>query len=409
MRRQEGNENAMSAEGGAGATASRVIARLASTTAYRVAEVLPLPRTADVNVVPAAVGAMTARWLTHALCADVPAARVIDFAAVGPTSQTTSRATLHLQYNDAGIDAGLPNTVFAKLTATLRQRMFLGLIRCLEGEPLFYRDLRPKLSIECPYGYYGAVDRKSWRSVVLTEDIAATRSATFLHATSRISRADIESLVSVMAGFHGAMWESPQITRASWLKTPYDHFHNTSAFLNMRKRVAVGVRRTADIVPVRIRDNVNDLWQPFLASMQACSTGPATLLHGDPHVGNTYRSGMGATAFLDWQVCMKGSWAFDYAYVVSTALTVEDRRAWERDLLVYYLDALAAAGGQPPSFDEAFRLYRQCLMYPFHTWTTVIGRSAMQPLMQEEDVCRLIIERVAHAIDDLDAFPTAGL
>jgi hypothetical protein len=384
-----------------------VIGRLACTTAYRAVELLP--RTDNLNGVPATAGAMTARWLTHALCANAPGARVTDVAAGGPTSQTTSRATLHLQYNDAGVEAGLPAAVFAKLTATLRQRLFLGLIRCIEGEPLFYRDLRPKLSIECPHGYYGAVDRRSWRSVVLIEDIADTRNATFLHATSAISRADIESLLKVMAGFHGAMWESPQITRAAWLKTPIDHFHNTSAFLNMRKRMAVGIRRTADTVPARIRDNVDGLWQPFLASMRACSVGPTTLLHGDSHVGNTYRSDTGATAFLDWQVCMRGSWAFDVAYVVATALTVEDRRAWECDLLTYYLDALAAAGGQPPSFDEAFRLYRQCLMYPFHAWTTVIGRSAVQPLMQPEDVCRLIIGRVAHAIDDLDAVSAVGL
>lgn len=385
------------------ATAGRVIGRLAATSSYRIAEILPGTGRSDASRVPSSVAAITDDWLTHALCADVPGARVTGFTPSGPTSQTTSRATLHLRYNDQGAEAGLPTSVFAKLTATLRQRMFLGLIRCIEGEPLFYRNIRPQIEIDCPRGYHGSVDPKSWRSVVLIEDIASTRGATFLHANSSIGRDDIESLAKVMAGFHGAAWNNPAILSADWLKSPLDHFQNTSAFLNMRKRVEVGVQRTADIVPARIRDHVEDLWDPFLASMQACSTGPATLLHGDPHVGNTYRSASGVTALLDWQVCMKGSWAFDYAYAVATALTIEDRRAWERDLLAFYLDSLAEAGGHPPSFDEAFRQYRQCLMYPFHTWTTVIGRSAVQPLMQEEDVCRLIIERLAHAIDDLDA------
>ena len=382
-------------------TVGRVAGRLALTGGHRAAELLPFGR--GEHEAPASVADITPRWLTRALCAEVPGAQVIDFRATGPTSQTTSRSTLHLTYNEAGVEGGLPTSVFAKLTATLRQRMFLGLIRCIEGEPLFYRDIRPQLDLECPRGYHGAVEQGSWRSVVLIEDIAATRGATFQHATTPITRDGIESLLSVMAGYHGAMWQSAAIARAPWLKSPLDHFDNTSAFLNMRARVEVGIRRAADVVPPRIRQHASDLWEPFIASMEGASSGPATLLHGDPHVGNTYRTASGTTALLDWQVCMKGSWAFDYAYAVATALAVDDRREWEQDLLAFYLDALRDAGGSPPPFDEAFRLYRQCLMYPFHTWTTVLGRSAVQPLMQEEDVCLLIIERLAHAIDDLNA------
>jgi hypothetical protein len=278
-------------------------------------------------------------------------------------------------------------------------------IRCLEGEPRFYSDLRPLLDLECPEGYFGAVDARSWRSVVLIEDIARTRGAEFLHATNAVDRAGIESLLTVMAGYHGSLWRSPAIEgpAAGWLKSPLDHFHNTSAFLNMRKRVAVGVERSQAGIPASVRNDPDGLWDAFVRSMRGASEGPMTLLHGDPHVGNTYRTGQGAMALADWQVCMRGSWAFDYAYAVGTALSVEDRRAWEGELLPFYLERLAAAGGEPPELADAQRAYAQCLMYPFHTWTTVIGRSAVQPLMQPEDVCQIIIERLAHAIEDLGA------
>jgi len=383
------------------ATAGRTVGRLGLTLGSRAAEaVRRAPYTAATEVPPSAA-AITPQWLTDALCRDVPGARVTAVRADGQTSQTTARASLRLTYDEAGSAAGLPEAVFVKLTTTVRQRLFLGLIRCLEGEPWFYRELRPQLDIECPHGYYGAADDRSWRSIVVIEDIAATRGATFCHATTAVDRADMESLLAVMASYHGAMWESPAIRDG--LKSPLDHFHNVSAFLDMRKRCAVGVQRAGAVVPRAVRDDPDGLWSAFVASMRACSEGPATLLHGDPHVGNTYRTGAGATALTDWQVCMRGSWAYDYAYAVSTALSVEDRRAWEEDLLVFYLERLARAGGDPPELDEARRMYRRCLMYPLHTWTTVLGRSAVQPLMQEEDVCRLIIERVSHAIDDLDA------
>jgi hypothetical protein len=63
---------------------------------------------------------------------------------------------------------------------------------------------------------------------------------------------------------------------------------------------------------------------------------------------------------------------------------VDERREREQDLLALHLDVLRDAGASRPPFEEAFGLYRQCSMYPLHTWTTVI-------------------QRPAHAIDDLTA------
>ncbi|KRB80433.1 hypothetical protein ASE01_02885 [Nocardioides sp. Root190] len=386
-------------------TAARALGRMASTGGCRLAEVVPGSR--RLRSVPASVGDLTEEWLTGALCGEVPGARVLGFTADGATSQTTSRATLDLTYNDAGQAAGLPDRVFAKLTTTFQQRLFMGLIRCIDGEPLFYCHLRGGLTVAGPQGYFGDVDPVSWRSIVLMEDVATTQAATFLHSTSQVSRSDIESLLLGMASFHGSMSNAQALTDHAWLKRPIDHFHNTSAFLNMKRRVEVGVERSADVVPDVVQRNLGHLWTNLLSSMSASSEGDLTLLHGDPHVGNTYRTGDGTVTLLDWQVCMKGSWAFDVAYAIGSALTVEDRRAWEDDLLAMYLDAFGAAGGVVPDLDTARRLYRENLMYPFHTWTTVLGRSALQPRMQEDDVSRLIIERLAHAIADHGSYVAA--
>jgi hypothetical protein len=97
------------------------------------------------------------------------------------------------------------------------------------------------------------------------------------------------------------------------------------------------------------------------------------------------------------------------AYIVATALTVGDRRACERDLLDFYLDRLAAAGGAEMSRDHAWQAYRQATFYPYFAWVYTIGRSRLQPTFQPEDVSLLMIERIAAAIEDLDSLAAVGL
>jgi hypothetical protein len=76
---------------------------------------------------------------------------------------------------------------------------------------------------------------------------------------------------------------------------------------------------------------------------------------------------------------MRGNWAFDVSYTIATSLTVADRRDWERELLAFYLEKLAAAGGTAPDFDAAWLSYRQQMYWSYFGWLLSIGRSAIQP------------------------------
>ena len=68
---------------------------------------------------------------------------------------------------------------------------------------------------------------------------------------------------------------------------------------------------------------------------------PNVFLHSDVHIGNWYQSGLGRMGLCDWQCPSRGHWSRDVAYAISAALTVENRRSWERDLLARYLERLA--------------------------------------------------------------------
>ena len=60
----------------------------------------------------------------------------------------------------------------------------------------------------------------------------------------------------------------------------------------------------------------------------------------------------GRACFFDWEAVQTGNWAQDVAYHLATVLSIEDRRAHERELLGHYLAELAAHGGPAIDFEE---------------------------------------------------------
>ncbi len=86
------------------------------------------------------------------------------------------------------------------------------------------------------------------------------------------------------------------------------------------------------------------------------------------HASNVYYVAGGSGGLLDWQLALRGCWALDVAYLMSTVLTPAQRAAHERDLLGAYLDRLRALGVEPPAFDEAWLRYRQNILYGVVMW-----------------------------------------
>lgn len=73
------------------------------------------------------------------------------------------------------------------------------------------------------------------------------------------------------------------------------------------------------------------------------------LVHGDTQIGNTFVDAHGQPGFLDWQGVHVNSGLHDVTYFMTGALTVEERRAHERELFGFYLLELHRAGG--PRFE----------------------------------------------------------
>jgi hypothetical protein len=386
--------------------AARRVARVVFATAR---ERVARARAVTADEVPRCPREIDAKWLTAVLCAREPGAYVTSMRLGRGSSGTTTRRALEVDYNEVGLAAGLPTRLFAKCTTTLAQRLMLGLGGFLYGEPGFYTLVRPELEVEAPRGYFGAVDPRSWRSIVLLEDVAATRGASFWQPSTQINRGQIEDLLSSAAEWHSRLWGDARLAGWRWLKTPAEQMRLIDALIGLANRLPVGAERARGVIPSGLRGRQSDLYAAMRRSMSMSSRGTPTLLHGDLHIANTYVLPGGRMGIVDWQVGLRGSWAHDYSYLVATALEIEDRRAWERELLDFYLERLTIAGGERIPRAKAWSAYRSALLYPYFEWVYTLGRSRLQPNFQPDGVSLTMIERISTAIDDLDSLEVVGL
>lgn len=382
------------------------IARVgAGVAAERVRPGGPVTRAGEV---PARVGQLTPEWLTAALCGGHPGAAVTGFELGEGSTGTASRRALNVRYNAVGSREGLPTAVYTKSTPGFVNRVLIGITGAAGAEALFYDRIRSCLEIGAPAGYHGAWDPRSCRSMILIEDIVRTRGATFGDAATHVNRAEAESMVEEMAGYHGALWEDPRLDR-EW--TSLRDSESWQRNFNVKTGFDVGAvaafRFASEEIPPALHDRRSEVRAALMRSLAINAGGPRTLLHQDVHPGNWFRLPGGTLHLYDWQGIAKGNWALDVAYALSAGLDVEDRRDWERDLLVRYLDALAAAGGKPPTFDDAFLAYRQQMFHGLVFWAYTLLVGKLQPI-QPEALVRILIGRTAQAVVDLESLDSVG-
>lgn len=368
------------------------------------------PRPSSLDEVPAGPEALTADWLSRALCAEVPGAQVVDFE-LGPRNDGTSaRRTLRVTYNDAGRAAGLPEAVFSKSAPGFLNRMVgagAGLARI---ELTFYRDVRPLLDIEAPRTLHAAFDPVSHRQMLLTDDVAVTRGASFGTALDRtLTREQAEQLVRTLAAVNARFWGEPLRDRfGGWLRGVQEYLAMLDGTLNARARIASGFERARDVIEPEVYRRRGEAYDVLVRSQHLnATTEPQVFVHGDVHPGNWYLTGDGRLGLYDWQMCVIGGPARDLAYALSTHLPTEDRRAWERELLEAYLDELRTRGvADPPTPDELFLAYRRQVIYGFFAWLATIGRSPLQPRYQPDEISKANLRRISQACADLETFDT---
>lgn len=334
--------------------------------------------------------------LTRALSASFPGAEVSRVRVVTRASGTNSNARLAVEYVR---NVGAPESIFAKLPATgPTQRELVKKSGMAKREVGFYRDVAPSVSLRFPAAYHAAHDDETGDFVLLLEDVGAL-GVRFPTPSSRtpfeVARRAVEDLADLHLAYcqdaslrERVAWVGPQIRLreygAGMLATALEH---------CRSSLPDEFARLARFY-VDHHDAIHDEWEK----------GAWSLIHGDCHFGNLFLEA-DRIGFFDW-----GCMAFmpgmrDVGYFLCMGLSVEDRRAFERELIGIYLDRVAAGGGPEMAWDEAWLLHRIHAAYtvpasaPASIYGLLQGKVEFDP-----DVVAAFLERSTAAIEDLRAF-----
>lgn len=273
-----------------------------------------------------------------------------------------------------------------------------------ENEVRFYRDLRRELDIEAPTAFASHFDPVTGRFGLLLEDLTA-RGARFPSAIEPVSLDEVRSILGHLATLHAQFWNSPRFDdELAWVDTPlsggmFDVFDLIGLEL-IEDQVGRHAFKQELIAP--LGRNLAQMWELLWQVQRRHCAEPTTLLHGDPHLGNTYLLPGDRGGLLDWQLMMRGSWAHDVTYLMVTALDPEARRAHERDLLAEYLELLHVGGvAEAPGLDEAFEQCRAAAL-----WGLVIGWLICPPENYGQPITEANITRTVTAVADYDTIAT---
>lgn len=364
------------------------------------------PKATKLGDIPISYEAITPEWMTANLCRDVPGAAVTEIILGEPDSGTSNRRRLFLRYNAAGEAAGLPASVFCKATHALANRILLSTAATL-SETTFYNTIRPMLDIDAPEAYLADYDRESWASIIMLKDIGDE--VTFCSHRTPMDMASVKSQLDILGTVHGQFHESPLFKDTlSGLVSFQGRFRSLDADHDFMTCCNAGVDAAVDVVPPALFARRAEIWPATLRAVDRMDVLPETFTHNDVHLKNWYMRDRPHMGLSDWQVSCRGHWSRDLAYTIVTALTPEDRRAMERDLIAYYLQRLHAAGGPQVSFDEAWFHYREQMSSVLAWWTMTLTPSNDMPDMQPLDITIEFIRRITIAMDDLGTLDVAA-
>lgn len=341
---------------------------------------------------------ITPGWLQEALAPAFPGLALSEVRLDNEIVGSASKVRLQLEFEE-GRSAGCPSSLYIKGGLHGEDQLALS-HGAYANEAIFFAEFADKLAgLELPKAYFSRPDRATSQGIVLLEDLVE-RGVSFGRATTPVTVDQAAATLEWLARMHGRFWHSPQIKGlTAWpgaIEKISEYFLTDGFWTEMTSRPL------AHAVPAKMRDT-DTVRIALLAMWNKFRDRRETFVHGDSHLGNMYFLADGAPGFLDWQTPMAGPCADDVTYFMIGALTIEDRRANERELLRHYLDVLASQPGvEAAGLDEFWLSYRQQVMHGF-MWV------ATPPQMQPDDIVEANTTRFCAAFEDLETLKALGV
>jgi Phosphotransferase enzyme family len=279
---------------------------------------------------------------------------------------TAARVLFSVRYHE-GAAAGWPTRLMLKIARTDDDVM----APFYENEVAFYSRLRGKLDIEAPRSFAGDYDPQTRHFALLMENLTA-RDAHFPNVLETVSTDRVRSLLETLAKLHARYWNADALsTELAWMGNALEG--NVATLLNDAAAPYIQYEIDTQKFKNELVGMLGWTGEELRAGTKAMHRHQMQLdqciVHGDTHLGNIYFLPDGSSGLLDWQLMGRGHPMHDVSYIISTALSIPDRRVHEQELLRYYLDQLAASGAaSPPSFEDIWDEYRRSMV-----WNVYVG------------------------------------
>jgi hypothetical protein len=349
---------------------------------------------------PSSYEAITPEWLTAILCREHPGAKVANFALDRADDGFSNRRRIFLEYNEAGNRADLSRSVFCKACHDLTSRLMFGVTGAGPNEVLFFNVVRAMVNLEAPRGIFARCDPNSMNTMIIMHDMI---DAKFFEEDTVIDRDRASQMIQTLAALHGSFCDPQKMAKLDGRIQNFADFWEQIEVMGLQDRSNNGFRNAQAVIPPRLFAQAERIWPATKASVGRHRGQPLTLTHGDCHLKNWYLNGQSLIGLNDWQSLSTGHWSRDVAYALSTSLKIDDRRAWERDLLLEYVDALRAAGGPRVTFDEAWKDYCAQMFSGLAFWTFTLSPSPGETAVHSDRTKLKFVKRMTTAIDDLDS------
>ena len=335
---------------------------------------------------------VTATWMTKAMAARCPGVVIDNVEIEDLADGTNRRATLRLSYAKG---TG-PTSVFVKAQGRMLHRLALVALGAFATEARL-ADSGLDLPLHHPLPYASAINWSRLAALVVMEDITKSGGRPN-QATTPLDVAEVREGLGGLARLHAAYWDRELPSALSFLRPwrlgrVWAPVSGASLLRGIARLARLG---QGMLIPARL--DLRHLEAQFRRSAVLAASGPQTVLHGDPHPGNTYSLPGKRTGFYDWQLARQGNWSHDVGYFLVSSLDTPTRRIHERALLAAYLDALRSAGVVAPAAGEAWARYRATPAFGLGTWLHTLSAGSFQP----DDVCLVTLARFAAAYEDLE-------
>ena len=299
---------------------------------------------------------VTPDWMTEALGQGTVTGIETEVMSTGQLGHV-ARATL--TYADEAPTA--PRTLMVKLPRADEGSRQLGVILGVyEAEVRFYQQIAPTVDVNVPQLFWGDVEPQTGRFTLLIEDLSDVGEPGDMIAGGTVDQAAgaLDALVALQA----PRWSDPSLAELGWLADPA---RNQVMFAGVEPALPVFLERFGDHLEAEDRALVERIAPKANAWCTQMNAGPNVVVHGDFRMDNLFfphDSGRPVTVF-DWQAARLGPPLVDACVYVGGCLSLEERRANERDLLQRYHEGLVAAGVDGFSFDAVWESYRWCVFY----------------------------------------------